>query len=448
MASSVSSSTAPTFPWPNHLVSSLMVPYKMNDFDQITNLCESALNTVAPSIVCRIEYQKELVYSRAFGWIDPEDRNVQTGVDTRFDLASVTKLFTTTACLRLVELGHLSLDKPVITYVPEFRGRRPVGPTEDPITKEPAPTLEVWQDADPVDADAITVRQLLTHSSGLPAWRNVHDACGPVPAPGYELSDDEINERQRRGIAAICSYDFAYPTGLSYMYSDLGLILLGEVVRRAGGYDRLDHAIARLLPSTLNDVMYNPLGTGGRQRPVTANKIAPTELCSWRKRRLHGEVHDENAAGLGGIAGHAGLFGTAENLCRLVDIYAIRVTGKQADSLLSSRLIEEAIHCQIAANTPGEPLLNHDDPCLTENPDTQRGLGWMLKTEGSSCGPLWSENSYGHTGYTGTSIWHDPDAELTVALLTNRVYNGRFPKPIQQLRIALHTEAARIIGAV
>ena len=406
------------------------------EFAGLDSILLEASRAVAPAIVCRIERRGEVVYEAAFGSILPWDAGSPITAECMFDLASVTKLFTTTACLRLCTDGDLPLDTPVAEVLPEFGGLRPIGATEDPITKLPIAASPYWQTIAPaVDAGAITIQHLLTHTSGLPAWRNVFSACGEPPAAGNTLTSTEIGQRQERGLAAICGYDFAYMSGMSYAYSDIGLILLGAVVGKAYGQARLDVAVRELVTLPLGlSVSFNP------SRDMS-DHVAPTEYCPWRGRRLHGEVHDENAAGLGGIAGQAGLFGTAKDLCRLGRVYL-----RHGENLLDAGLVQDSVACQIAANAPGEPLSDPERPCATPNPEIRRGLGWMLPANGSSCGSEWSRNGFGHTGYTGTSLWCDPDQDVAVALLTNRVYWGRDPEPVYQLRLRVHSLVARATG--
>lgn len=415
----------------------------MTAFAALDRLLIESTCTVAPAIVCRVERQGEVLYEAAHGEIFPPQAGLSrprlpTTPDTWFDLASLTKLFTTTACLRLCTLGKLSLDARVTDVFPAFAGKRPIGPTQDPITKLPLPASTHWRSLTPaVDASAITVRQLLTHTSGLPAWRNVFGACGEAPEPGHSLSAAEIARRQQAGAAAICTYDFAYPPGHSYMYSDIGLILLGRIVASAQGSGDLNLALRELViePLALSACFNPPVNQVGR--------IAPTEYCIWRGRRLHAEVHDENAAGLGGVAGHAGLFATARDLCRLARIYL-----NEGEGLLSAGLVRESLTCHIAASLPGAPLPDPANPCATPRADTRRGLGWLLQTPGgASCGPAWSQSSFGHPGYTGTSLWCDPDLGLSVALLTNRVYWGRDPEPIHAMRQRVHTLVYDVITA-
>jgi len=155
------------------------------------------------------------------------------------------------------------------------------------------------------------------------------------------------------------------------------------------------------------------------------SNIAPTELCQWRKRRLWGEVHDENAAGLGGISSHAGLFGTAEDVCKLGHLYLTE------NALLSKDITTKAVSEHVRASD-----------------GTRRGLGWMLKSSNSTFATSFSSDSFGHTGYTGTSLWCDPKTNITISLLTNRVYSGRNPEPIIAFRRMIHDEIARVVNKV
>ncbi len=405
-------------------------------YSQLDRLLREGTRTVAPAVACRVEQRGEVVYDAGFGEIRPACPETKVPSDACFDLASLTKLFTATACLRLCTLGILSLDSPVTDILPHFGGERPIGPTEDPITKLPMPTSPHWRTFDSlVDADTVTIRRLLTHTSGLPAWRNVYGVCEDAPAPGYALTRADIAHRQRAGIAAVCGYDFAYPPGRSYTYSDVGLILLGAVVAAVHG--------SRSLDSALHELVIGPLGLNARFNPPTdhLDRIAPTEYCPWRARRLHGEVHDENAAGLGGIAGHAGLFSTTADLCRLARVYL-----NDGGGFISPELVRESLRCHVAAGVPGDPCPDGDHPCSLPDPDVRRGLGWMLQTpRGASCGPDWSPSGFGHTGFTGVSLWCDPEYGLALALLTNRVYWGRDPDPIQKLRVDVHTTVADIV---
>ncbi|MBX3000731.1 MAG: beta-lactamase family protein [Caldilineaceae bacterium] len=380
----------------------------MAEFSKLDNFLHQAVGRVAPSIVCRVEQRDELLFERGYGWLNPASQTRPTLPDTIFDLASLTKLFTTTAFLRLVDAGAVRIDQPVSEVIPAFGGERIIGGAEDPISKQPLPADPRWS-GQTVDAATITFRHLLTHTSGLPAWRGLYRLCGPIPAP-EPPSDVEIARRHAAALNAIVGFPFIYPPDADYVYSDIGLILLGFAVERLHG-SRLDTAIRDLVSDPLGiDVTFNP-------DPSLHSRVAPTEDDPWRGRRLRGEVHDENAAGLGGIAGHAGLFGAAADLCRLGRLYLNR-----GEDLISPETVDESVRQQIIS---GDGI--------------RRGLGWLLRSDPDpSCSTAFSLDSFGHTGYTGTSLWCDPERDLVVALLTNRVYNGREPEGILALRPAIH----------
>jgi CubicO group peptidase (beta-lactamase class C family) len=379
----------------------------MADFSRVDEILRQAAGTVAPTIVCRAEEKGALLFEGAYGWLNPVSQTRLTPTDAIFDLASLTKLFTATAFFCLVDAGRVNVDQLVVEVIPEFGGERIVGGAEDPISKRPLPADPRWG-GQIVDASTITFRHLLTHTSGLPAWRSLYRICGPVPTP--PPSDAEIARRHAAALDAMVGFPFIYPPGADYVYSDIGLILLGLAVERLHG---------RRLDETIRDLVSEPLGMNVTFNPDPSlhSRIAPTEDDPWRGRRLRGEVHDENAAGLGGIAGHAGLFGAAADLCRLGRLYLNR-----GEDLLSAATVAESV-C--------EQIVSRDG--------VRRGLGWLLRSDPDpSCSTAFSLRSFGHTGYTGTSLWCDPERDLVVALLTNRVYNGRDPKGILALRPAVH----------
>ena len=401
-----------------------------------------AIGVVFPAAVLLVLRDGEILFHRAYGHLDPETRQRPTRMDSLFDLASLTKLFTATAFVRLVEAGAVTLETPVAAVLPEFGGVHPVVPSMDPLSGELISPDPRWAQAT-VDADKITFWHLLTHTSGLAAWRPLYrmgyrmgKSDGPVPFP-WQVTPAT---RARRVAAISDGRSFAYPTGEGLVYSDLGLILLGEAVAKLAGErdrtrierigrkepdfsfrnhgaDLLDAAIRQLVlePLRLGRACFNPLAHG-----IPADEIAPTEFCSWRRRRCLGEVHDENAAGLGGVAGHAGLFATAAEVATLGALYLNggEINGRR---LLTPATVAEMTREQVRMN------------------GLSRGLGWQRKSaDGGPVCPACSENSYGHTGFTGTSLWVDPDRRLVVALLTNRVYGGRDPAGIAAFRPALH----------
>lgn len=262
-----------------------------------------------------------------------------------------------------------------------------------------------WQD----------VAELLLHESGLPWWRPFHEeieAAPGLPRPA------QAREQVRARVRALA---LEQPAGERAVYSDPGFIRLEEQLERrhAGALEALVRQ--RLwAPLGLDSLTFVDLTTAGAPAAArAAAPYAPTELCPWRGRRLHAEVHDDNAWAMGGVAGHAGLFGTAAD-----------VHGFGAGLLACLRAESDLLPAQVvetAWTTRGRA------------PGSTRVLGWDTPTPGaSSAGSRISAAGVGHLGFTGTSLWIDPQAEVVVALLTNRVYSGRDDDRIRRLRPAVH----------
>lgn len=272
---------------------------------------------------------------------------------TVWDLASLTKVVgTTSAVLQLVGRGTLALDTPAVRYLPEWRV---------------------------AGAERVTVRHLLSHSAGLPAWRAL-----------YKESDSS-DEALRLVLAT--PLDTA--PGARFLYSDLGFILLGALVERQSGEPLASYGPRQVFgPAGMSDTRYLP-PSGWRRR------TAPTEQDPWRQRKLRGEVHDENAARLGGVAGHAGLFSTAHDLARFARLYL------NHGVLDGVRVFDSAT---VAAFTQ-----------VQDATVSRRALGWETPTGRNSAGQRLSPRAFGHTGFTGTSLWMDPTRDLFIVLLTNRV---------------------------
>ena len=293
---------------------------------------------------------------------------------TIYDLASLTKVVgTTTAIMILYDEGKVHLDDPVVKFIPAFTGGA---------------------------KDQVTIRQLLEHRSGLPAGRDL-----------WRLTDTPAEAR-----AAVIATDLFAPPGKTYEYSDLGADILGFVVEAVSG---------QTLDKFLDERVFVPLGmsdTHFRPDPSLRGRIAPTELNPPRGYPLRGEVHDENAYALGGVAGHAGLFSTASDLSifaqMLLDGGSYNGTRIVADSTV-------ALFTKRAAGT--------------------RALGWDTCDGEGSCGKYLGPTAYGHTGFTGTSLWIDPEREMFVILLTNRVHAARARRPakvIADVRADLSDAAA------
>ncbi len=322
-----------------------------------------------PCAVGTIVHRGKVIGPRAFGWAVREPVRIPATPSTIFDMASLTKVTAMTpSILILCERGLVRLDDAVSTFIPEFaRGNK----------------------------DNITVRHLLTHTSGLPA----------------HIKYWQMGLRGREIIRHICDMELPPEPGLGseVVYSDLGFIILAELLRRVTG-QTMDRFAAK--------EVFGPLGmtnTGYLPPAEIRNRVAATEYRADLGRVMWGEVHDENTLALGGISGHAGLFSTAEDIARYVLMW-LGGGAWQGVRVLSRATVVAATSEETSA---GE----------------RRGLGWMLKSHRfSSGGDLFSASSYGHTGFTGTSIWCDPETETAAILLTNRVHAGRDGKAIIRLR--------------
>ena len=389
----------------------------------LNRLIERHLPRSFPALSVCVMHNGETVLHNAWGWIDPDSRQHKVSAESLFDLASVSKLIVETSFLVLVDAGKISLDSALVDVLPEF-GRvspRAIGSGQDPHTRDFF-AVEARYRGGSVNPADVTFRHLLTHSSGLPPWRSVYRLAADAPPPPPAANQAYDIERWRRGLAAMVDFPFAGAIGDSVRYSDIGIMLLGEAVARLHGR-RLDQAVDDLVlkPLSLASFTYNPAANG-----IPLNTIVPTETDDhWRYRRAWGEVHDENACGVGGIAGHAGLFASAADVARFGTAW---LTG-DARLAISRELRADAIR----QHASGQYRL---------------GLGWMLKAESdSSAGDRFSAASYGHTGFTGTSLWVDPARNLVCAVLTNRVYHGRQHDGIHSFRRAFHDIIAEAADA-
>lgn len=311
---------------------------------------------------------------------------------TVYDLASLTKPLATVTCLALlIQRGQCGLDNRVDALLPEL-GDAPVGQA--------------------------TLRHLLTHSSGLPGWRGFYEQLSPNAV--LPSSQQARADAGRQVLQLIKAEALIYGKGERSLYSDLGFMLLGLVIERLSG-TTLDRFVCEhvVQPLKAHPLCYLPTDQEGQCRKTSMiNLIAPTECDSWRERLLCGEVHDENAAALGGVAGHAGLFGTAEA--------ALAVTGAwlmgyhRQPSILNPEVVRDFVRRQ------------------TTVPGSSWALGWDTPSLPSSSGRYFSIQSFGHLGYTGTSIWIDPVCELEVVLLSNRVHPSRKHEGIRAFRPTIH----------
>jgi len=372
------------------------------DLDTAYTILQDAVGVVTPAAQLVVRRRGDVVFSEAFGWLDPDAREKPTRRDTLFDMASVSKLFTVAAFMTLVEEGRVSLDTPLSAVLPEFSGLRPIQPYEDPLS--PGGMLTVSESGALVDAGRVTFDALLTHTSGLPAWRPLYRE--PDAGAARQMALDTF---------------FSYPTGTQVVYSDIGLILLGMAIERLTEQPLDDVVRNRVTaPLELQNTRYLPIPSGEPAQLV--ENVAPTEFCAWRNRRIAGAVHDENAYRLGGVAGHAGVFSTAEDVAAFGQVFLDRPTGQRRGfPLLLASTVDAMTRC------------------YTDGLGARRGLGfalWLDDPEASS-NPF-SQRTFGHTGFTGTCLWMDPERDLVVALLTNEVYNGRQNRGIAGLRVAVH----------
>ena len=416
------------------------------DFTAAEAVITAALDRTFPAAQIEVRQRGEVLWSAAYGWLDPETHSLPTQPDTLFDLASVTKLFVVTAFMTLVEEGIIDLDQPVATVLPRFSGQRPIRPYDDPL-RPGAQVAVAWEGAQPttVDAGCVTFRHLLTHTSGLPAWRPLYKEGSPDAA--------------RR--VALTTY-FSYPTGARIVYSDIGLILIGMAIESLTGQS-LDEVVCRRVtePLGLAQTRYLRLGKSASQQisntaisdtQYATRNTAPTEFCSWRDRRIIGEVHDENAAGLGGVAGHAGLFSTAHELAVFGQSFLDGGANGRMGEWENGRASESGNGAPSAAHHVSRLMFDGAVPVLlrpatiaemiclqAQDGTTRRGLGFMLwSPDPEASGNPFSERAFGHTGFTGTSLWIDPARDLVVACCTNRVYYGRDAGGILEFRVLLH----------
>lgn len=293
---------------------------------------------------------------------------------TLWDLASLTKPIVALAAMVLVERGALRLDDTIGTFLPDWRAS---------------------------DKGPLTVGQLLTHSSGIP---------GQQPLYWTVHSAEEM-------LKAIRELPLRFAPRTEVEYTSQGFMLLGRI---------LESASTMRLEALLRETVLAPLqmdSTSFALPPEVRARAAATEQCAWRGRLVQGEVHDENAVVMGGVAGHAGLFSTLGDMCCLCQMMLSRgVAGP-------TRVLSE-------------PALERMTAVHTGTLRLARCLGWQGKDEhGSPGGDLFTQRSYGHTGFTGTSVWIDPRLDLFVVLLTNRVHPSRQNEAIQRLRPLVHNVA-------
>lgn len=324
-----------------------------------------------PGASAAVTHRGKLVALAGFGRFAYDAGSSAVAADTVFDLASLTKVVaTTTMAMLLFERGVLELEAPVAGILPEFRHGGDCRRAQ------------------------VTLRMLLAHSSGLPGYQRLYES-----AKGREAL-----------LAAACAAPLEADPGARAEYSDIGFLVLGEALARL-----TDEPLDRFCQREI----FGPLGmssTGFRPPAEWKERIPPTvDDRDFRQRVVQGEVHDENASALGGVAGHAGLFGAARDLATFAHV-----------------MLEG-----------GRPILRTETVTLfsrreSSPPGTSRALGWDTPSSPSQSGKHFSPQSFGHLGYTGTSLWIDPERQLSVTLLTNRTWPDRASEKIKEVRPRFH----------
>lgn len=338
---------------------------------------EAVSDGVFPGGVLLVSAADAITFLEAYGYANQFDGRPMTK-DTVFDLASLTKpLATTLAVMQLVAQHQLKLDQPLGSILPRLKN---------------------------TDKASITITHLLCHNAGLPDYRPYYQSLTKLP-----------RERRRDALRDLLAAEpLINPVGQEVLYSDLGFMLLSWVIETVAG-QRLDRLVTAGIyrPLGLNNLFFVDLGA----QPPKAN-FAATEHCPWRKILLDGVVHDDNAYVVGGIEGHAGLFGTAEDVYGLLSELLSVYNGRFADHLFEEALLRTFLKRQ---DNTGRTL-GFDTPAVT----------------GASCGRYFSQKSVGHLGFTGTSFWVDLVRGIMVILLTNRVHPSRDNDKIKAFRPHLH----------
>ena len=371
------------------------VGMRAEGLDRVRSVIREAIaERITPGAAALVARRGRVVLHEGFGRLTyAEDASPVTS-ETIWDLASLTKVVgTTTLVMMLVEEGRLDLGLPVSAYVPEFLEQAP-------------------SEAERRRRRQVTVTDLLTHSSGLPAWIQFYLEFDP------EARGLPLKEARRRVLERILGAESDYEPRTDTVYSDNGVLLLGEIIERVSGQP---------LEALVEERIFTPLGmkdTGYRPDPALLDRIAPTEDNPWRGAVVRGQVHDENTVVLGEVAAHAGLFSTTGDLGTFCQMLL------NGGSMGGERLLRPGTIARFVRRAEVVP-------------GSTRALGWDTPSRGpdaplSSAGSLFSAASFGHTGFTGTSIWVDPERELIAILLTNRVHPTRENDGIRRLRPAFH----------
>jgi len=370
-------------PRTSHKISDADMTAAMKPVDVLMN--QAVADRVFPGGVLHVSKKLSVRMFKSYGLADMSIGQKMTR-STVFDLASLTKpLATTPAVMNLIQAGKLELDDTLGRILPPF------GKTDKAL---------------------ITIRQLLAHDSGLPDYRPYFETLRTV-------SPEKRQEKLRR---FLLQEPLLHPPGQQTLYSDLGFMILQWVVESVAR-QRLDRFVTEKIftPLGLKNIYFIDLAA---DRGKT--EYAATESCPWRGMLLKGAVHDDNAFVMGGIAGHAGLFGTARDVYGLLATFQSVYQGRQKTPIFRPAMVRTFLN-----RPPGaERALGFDAPAAT----------------GASCGRFFSKKSVGHLGFTGTSFWMDLERSVIIILLTNRVHPSRDNIRIREFRPVLHDTVMKCIG--
>lgn len=358
------------------------------DFTRVDEIVTRGIGIGAyPGAQLIIGTEEGIIFERNYGNYTYDEFSPTVTEESIYDLASVTKVVaTTSAVMKLYEAGLLDLNSQVSMHLPEFTSN---------------------------GKESITVLNLLLHNSGLEAF-----------VPFYTMYKDRSEV-----LSHIFSMNLSYPTGTKTVYSDLNAILLGEIVEKISGQSLDEYCSVNIfMPLGMRSTCFKPEGT-------LLDLSVPTEKDDyWRMKQLKGEVHDEAAYLMGGVSGNAGLFSNSKDLYRFIKLILKKGTYYNFDSAKYARLFNESTIEFFTKRYEGLPY------------DNTRALGWETKpnketTYRIACGENISMECFGHTGYTGTSIWCDKERGLIIIFLTNRVYPTRNNTLIRDIRPDLHNAA-------
>jgi serine-type D-Ala-D-Ala carboxypeptidase len=373
------------------------------DFSVVDEVLSAGVEQgVFPGVVVLVGRGGQVLYRRAVGWRSLEPERTPLSAETIYDIASLTKpLATTVSLMLLVKERQLQLDDRIARFLPDFGDH---GKQE------------------------ITLRQLLSHSSGLPAWRHFYK----------EIASQNINQKPNHSLRGRDARAYIYsqllrerpeaPPGQRAVYSDLGFMLLGALIETVSGLECDRYCQEQIFkPLGLRDTFF----INREEQPhygaiAQKERFAPTEWCPWRGRLLCAEVHDDNAFAMGGVAGHAGMFSTVDDLHRLVSCLVACYLGTQ--TFLPAAVMRE--------------FWTRDGRVQ----GSTWALGWDTPSaHHSSAGELFSPRSVGHLGFTGTSVWIDLERQVHVILLSNRVHPRRDNDKIRAFRPVLHNAVMQAV---